>query len=67
MSGKYIVRSVPSVIEELESLPPEIDVVYFADDNTLDNVPRAWELSEMIKKHKIKKLDLLYNIEKPCR
>jgi len=55
MNGKYVTRSVDSIIEELESLSDDVDIVYFSDDNTVHDVKRAWELCEKIKEHNIKK------------
>jgi len=60
MNGKLRARSVEPIIEEIQSLPDEIDVIYFCDDNTLFDIKRAWHLSEMIQKHHIKKKIKLY-------
>jgi radical SAM superfamily enzyme YgiQ (UPF0313 family) len=60
MNGKYKVRNVESIIEEIKSLPEEIDIIYFCDDNTLSNIKRAYHLCEMIKKHKINKNIKMY-------
>lgn len=60
MDGKLRARSVESILEEIQSLPDEIDVIYFCDDNTLFDIKRAWHLSEMIQKHHVKKKLKLY-------
>ncbi|MFC2115915.1 B12-binding domain-containing radical SAM protein [Bacteroidota bacterium] len=60
MNGKYVTRDIKSIIEEIKSLPDEIKVIYFSDDNTLVNAKRAWELSEMLKENKIDKSIQMY-------
>ncbi len=60
MDGKYVTRDVDSIIEELKSLAPDVDILYFSDDNTVHNVKRAWELAEKIKKHRINKKLQMY-------
>lgn len=60
MNGRYVTRSVESIIEELKSLPEEVDIVYFSDDNTIHNINRAWKLTNMIKKNRIKKKFQMY-------
>ena len=60
MNGKYVTRTPESIILELKSLPKEIGVVYFSDDNTFGNVGRMWKLSELIKKNNIKKRLQMY-------
>jgi len=49
MNGKYVTRDIKSIAEEIKSLPPEIKVIYFSDDNTFVDVKRAWALSDMLK------------------
>lgn len=60
MGGKYLMRSPESVVEEMAGLPEEIDLVFFADDNTLHSVSRALRLSELIKKKNIRKKFTMY-------
>jgi len=60
MNGKLRTRKVESIIEEIQSLPEEVDVIYFCDDNTLFDIKRAWHLSEMIQKLPVKKKIKLY-------
>jgi radical SAM superfamily enzyme YgiQ (UPF0313 family) len=58
--GKYITRSPESVVEELASIPEDVDLVYFADDNSLHSIRRAWRLSELIQERKINKKLSMY-------
>lgn len=60
MQGRYITRSPESVVEELASIPEDVDLVYFADDNSLHSIRRAWRLSELIKEQKINKKLSMY-------
>jgi radical SAM superfamily enzyme YgiQ (UPF0313 family) len=60
MNGKYKTRNVDSIVQELKSLPDDISMVYFSDDNTVHNVKRAWELAEKIKEHRINKKLQMY-------
>jgi radical SAM superfamily enzyme YgiQ (UPF0313 family) len=58
--GKYMVRDPESVAEEMAGLPDDTDLVFFADDNTLHSIQRAWRLSEAIKKRRIGKKFSMY-------
>lgn len=60
MDGKYAARTPESIIDELKSLPEEIEVVYFSDDNTFNDIDRMWRLSELIKKNNIRKKLQMY-------
>jgi radical SAM superfamily enzyme YgiQ (UPF0313 family) len=60
MDGKYRTRNVDSIIQELKSLPDDIPMVYFSDDNTVHDIPRARELAEKIVAQKINKRLLMY-------
>jgi radical SAM superfamily enzyme YgiQ (UPF0313 family) len=60
MKGKYITRSPESVVAEYAGLPEEIDLVCFADDNTLHGTGRAWRLISLIKERGIKKRFMMY-------
>jgi len=60
MEGKYITRNPETVVEELASLPEGVDLVYFADDNSLHSVRRAWRLSELIQQRGINKKLSMY-------
>jgi radical SAM superfamily enzyme YgiQ (UPF0313 family) len=60
MEGKYAARTPESIINELKSLPEEIEAVYFSDDNTFNDIERMWKLSALIKKNGIKKKLQMY-------
>jgi len=60
MDGKYAARTPESIVDELKSLPEEIEAVYFSDDNTFNDIDRIWKLSELIKKNGIKKKLQMY-------
>ncbi len=60
MNGKYAARTPESIVEELKSLPEEIDYVYFSDDNTFHDIERMWRLSDLIRKNKIRKKLQMY-------
>jgi radical SAM superfamily enzyme YgiQ (UPF0313 family) len=60
MNGKYISRDPESVVEEMATLPDDVDLVCFADDNTLHSARRAWRLSELIKEQNIQKRFTMY-------
>jgi radical SAM superfamily enzyme YgiQ (UPF0313 family) len=60
MDGKYVTRDAKSIVEEIMSLPDEVKVIYFSDDNTFVDINRAWELSEMLKENKINKKIQMY-------
>jgi radical SAM superfamily enzyme YgiQ (UPF0313 family) len=54
LNGRYFVRSPESVVEELLLLPEDTDLVYFADDNTLHNVKKSWQLCRLIQSKRLK-------------
>ena len=60
MDGKYSARTPESIIDELKSLPEEIDNVYFSDDNTFHDIDRMWRLSSLIRKNNIRKKLQMY-------
>ena len=60
MKGRFATRTPESIISELKSLPEEIDVVYFSDDNTFCNISRMWEISRLIKENNIRKKLQMY-------
>ena len=60
MDGKYATRTPESIVQELKCLPEEIDIVYFSDDNTFNDIGRMWRLSKLIKKNNIKKKLQMY-------
>jgi radical SAM superfamily enzyme YgiQ (UPF0313 family) len=56
--GKYYKRSPEKIVEELESI--DENFVFFADDESLLDVPRMMELAQLIKERGIKKRYFLY-------
>jgi radical SAM superfamily enzyme YgiQ (UPF0313 family) len=56
--GKYYKRSPEKIVEELEGIDEKY--VFFADDESLLDVPRMNELSKLIKERGIKKRYFLY-------
>jgi radical SAM superfamily enzyme YgiQ (UPF0313 family) len=60
MDGKYSFRDAISIVDEIKSLPDEIKVIYFSDDNTFLNIKRAWELSELLKENRVNKKIQMY-------
>jgi radical SAM superfamily enzyme YgiQ (UPF0313 family) len=60
MNGRYVTRNIDSVIEEIESIPEDVEIIDFSDDNTFHNVPRAWKLAEAIKKMPVKRRFKMY-------
>ncbi len=60
MQGRYITRNPDSVVEELAGIPEDVDLVCFADDNSLHSIRRAWRLSELIKEQNINKKLSMY-------
>ncbi|MCK7531958.1 MAG: radical SAM protein [Marinilabiliales bacterium] len=47
MDGKYLSRSPESIVAEIAAMPEEVDLICFADDNTLHSIRRAWRLIEL--------------------
>jgi radical SAM superfamily enzyme YgiQ (UPF0313 family) len=60
MDGKYVTRNVDSIIDEFKSLDEDRRIIYFSDDNTLDNIKRSWELADSLKKSGINRYFHLY-------
>jgi radical SAM superfamily enzyme YgiQ (UPF0313 family) len=60
MEGKYTARTPESIIDELKSLPEKIEVVYFSDDNTFNDIDRMWRLVDLIKRENIRKKLQMY-------
>jgi len=60
MNGKYRIRQPESIIEEILSLPEDVKLIRFADDNTLQNIPRAQRLCELLKEKNNKKEITMY-------
>jgi radical SAM superfamily enzyme YgiQ (UPF0313 family) len=51
--GRYLERDAESVVEDILSIPERR--VLLADDNSLHNVERAWEIVRLLEKSKIRK------------
>ena len=60
MDGKYLTRSVEAVVDEFAALAAEVDLVCFADDNTLQDTGRAWQLVQLFRDRGIKKRFMMY-------
>jgi len=60
MGGKYLARSAESVVEEIAAMPEEVELICFADDNTLLNIRRAWRLVELVRERGIRKKFMMY-------
>jgi radical SAM superfamily enzyme YgiQ (UPF0313 family) len=59
MNGRYAIRNPESVVEEMASLD-DVDLICFADDNTLHDIKRAWGLVELLKRKNIEKKFTMY-------
>ena len=60
MEGKYLARSPESVVDEIAAMPEEVELICFADDNTLQNIRRAWRLVELVRERGIRKKFMMY-------
>lgn len=60
MDGKYLARSPESVVDEIAAMPEEVELICFADDNTLHSIRRAWRLVELVRERKIRKKFMMY-------
>ena len=60
MDGKYISRSPESIVAEIAAMPEEIELICFADDNTLHSIRRAWRLIELVREKRIRKKFMMY-------
>jgi len=60
MDGKYLTRSVEAVVDEFAALAAEVDLICFADDNTLQDTHRAWRLVQLFRDRGIKKRFMMY-------
>lgn len=54
-SGRFFLRDIEQVYQEIVSLPKDIEYVFFADDNTFMNPGRALKLALMLEKSGIRK------------
>ena len=53
MASKYLMKEPPVVVEEI-SAAPEIRI-FFADDNSFENIGRMYEVARLIEKNSIRK------------
>lgn len=60
MDGRYATRNPESVVHEMANLPEDVDLICFADDNTLYNINRARRLAELLKRRRIHKKFTMY-------
>lgn len=60
MKGKYKVRKPESIMEEILTLPDDVQLIRFADDNTLHDITRAKRLCALLGEKKIKKQFSMY-------
>ena len=60
MDGKYLTRSVEAVVDEFAALAADVDLVCFADDNTLQDTGRAWRLVQAFRERGIRKRFMMY-------
>ncbi len=58
--GRYFTRSPESIVDEMAGLPEEVELVCFADDNTLHGIDRAWRLLRLIRERGIRKRFMMY-------
>ena len=58
--GRYFTRSPESIVDEMAGLPEDIELVCFADDNTLQDTRRAWRMVQLIRERGIKKRFMMY-------
>jgi radical SAM superfamily enzyme YgiQ (UPF0313 family) len=60
MGGKYVARSPESIVAEIAAMPDEVELICFADDNTLHSIRRAWRLVELLRERRIRKKFMMY-------
>jgi radical SAM superfamily enzyme YgiQ (UPF0313 family) len=60
MDGKYLTRSPESIVAEIAAMPEEVELICFADDNTLHSIRRAWRLIELLREQRIRKKFMMY-------
>jgi radical SAM superfamily enzyme YgiQ (UPF0313 family) len=60
MDGKYLTRSPESIVAEIAAMPEEVELICFADDNTLHSIRRAWRLIELLRERRIRKKFMMY-------
>jgi radical SAM superfamily enzyme YgiQ (UPF0313 family) len=60
MDGQYLTRSPESIVEEYAGMPEDIDLICFADDNTLHQKDCISRFIELTKERRIKKRFMMY-------
>jgi radical SAM superfamily enzyme YgiQ (UPF0313 family) len=60
MDGKYFTRSMEAVVDEFAALAAQVDLICFADDNTLQDTRRAWRMVQLLRDRGIKKRFMMY-------
>jgi radical SAM superfamily enzyme YgiQ (UPF0313 family) len=53
-------RSPESVVDEIAQMPEDVDLICFADDNTLHSSGRAWRMVRLIQERGIRKRYVMY-------
>jgi radical SAM superfamily enzyme YgiQ (UPF0313 family) len=48
MHGKYAARSPEAIVREIATLPEEVELVYFSDDNTIHKPAHALRIAELL-------------------
>lgn len=56
--GRYLERDAESLVDEIASMPQK--AILLADDNSLHNVDRAWEICRLLKARNIRKQIVAY-------
>ena len=60
MDGKYFTRSVEAVVDEFADLAKKVDLICFADDNTLQDTKRAWRMVQLFRERGLKQRFMMY-------
>ncbi|HDR15218.1 MAG TPA: radical SAM protein [Desulfobacteraceae bacterium] len=60
MDGKYFTRSVEAVVDEFADMASRVDLICFADDNTLHDTKRAWRMVQLLRERGIKQRFMMY-------
>jgi radical SAM superfamily enzyme YgiQ (UPF0313 family) len=48
MNGKYVSRSAEAIVREITTLPDDVELVYFSDDNTIHKPDHALRIAELL-------------------
>jgi radical SAM superfamily enzyme YgiQ (UPF0313 family) len=60
MDGRYLARSAESVVNEIATMPEGVELICFADDNTLHSIPRAWRMIQLLRERGVRKRYMMY-------